>query len=368
MQPCLTWSAGGRNLTIPSGTATTFNTTSYTYGTGAAAAHRTALGLTTLATTTPAANVATFLATPTSANLAAAVTGETGSGSLVFGTSPTIDAPTISGSAAFTSTTRPTSAGTGTPAATSLINQSDFLSNHLFDIGRIIYSNGAGSYGNAGSGSGASAAGDNDQMISGTDASGYGRVKRFSQMILGYVFSGVNNIISTNIPLRFASNIGLAFNERSSNSPAVRGGFGLPDVARGSDQSATTGRGFGWEIYWSTTNSRLEIKLWAHDGTNYVSSSGVELPESGATAGAQTYQIIAGTNGAGVISLWFARCYASSYSRPSATPNITLSGGPTTNWYANGNCPVWSIANHSTSAPSSSSRFQLSRAIIAIDV
>ena len=48
MQPCLTWSAGGRNLTIPSGTATTFNATSYTYGTGAAAAHRTALGLDSL--------------------------------------------------------------------------------------------------------------------------------------------------------------------------------------------------------------------------------------------------------------------------------------------------------------------------------
>ena len=70
-------------------------------------------------------NVATFLESPTSANLAAAVTGETGSGALVFGTSPTIDAPTISGSAAFTSTTRPTSAGTGTPAATSLITRDD---------------------------------------------------------------------------------------------------------------------------------------------------------------------------------------------------------------------------------------------------
>ena len=39
--------------------------------------------------------VATFLATPTSANLASAVTNETGSGSLVFGTSPTIGTPTI---------------------------------------------------------------------------------------------------------------------------------------------------------------------------------------------------------------------------------------------------------------------------------
>lgn len=36
--------------------------------------------------------VATFLATPSSANLATAITNETGSGALVFGTAPTIDA------------------------------------------------------------------------------------------------------------------------------------------------------------------------------------------------------------------------------------------------------------------------------------
>ena len=42
-----------------------------------------------------ATGVAAFLATPTSANLAAAVTNETGSGALVFGTSPTISTPTI---------------------------------------------------------------------------------------------------------------------------------------------------------------------------------------------------------------------------------------------------------------------------------
>lgn len=39
--------------------------------------------------------VATWLGTPSSANLAAAVTGETGSGALVFGTSPTLTTPTI---------------------------------------------------------------------------------------------------------------------------------------------------------------------------------------------------------------------------------------------------------------------------------
>lgn len=41
------------------------------------------------------ANVATFLATPSSSNLAAAVTDETGSGALVFATSPTLVTPVL---------------------------------------------------------------------------------------------------------------------------------------------------------------------------------------------------------------------------------------------------------------------------------
>lgn len=44
-----------------------------------------------------ATGLAAWLGTPTSANLAAAVTDETGSGSLVFGTGPTLSAPTLSG-------------------------------------------------------------------------------------------------------------------------------------------------------------------------------------------------------------------------------------------------------------------------------
>ncbi len=43
------------------------------------------------------AGVATFLATPSSANLLAAVTDETGTGALVFGTSPTVTTPTFVG-------------------------------------------------------------------------------------------------------------------------------------------------------------------------------------------------------------------------------------------------------------------------------
>lgn len=54
--------------------------------------------LTTWAGITPASGVATFLATPSSANLKAAITDETGSGgALVFATAPTINQPNIVG-------------------------------------------------------------------------------------------------------------------------------------------------------------------------------------------------------------------------------------------------------------------------------
>lgn len=56
------------------------------------------------------ANIKTFLGTPSSANLAAAVTDETGSGALVFATSPTLTTPTINTAASV--------GGTWTAAAT----------------------------------------------------------------------------------------------------------------------------------------------------------------------------------------------------------------------------------------------------------
>jgi hypothetical protein len=53
-------------------------------------------GITSLGT-----GIATFLGTPSSANLATAITDETGSGALVFGTSPTIASPTFTSQATF---------------------------------------------------------------------------------------------------------------------------------------------------------------------------------------------------------------------------------------------------------------------------
>ncbi|MBY0110634.1 hypothetical protein K2Y00_01350 [Patescibacteria group bacterium] len=66
--------------------------------------------------------VATFLATPSTANLASAVTGETGSGALVFGTSPTLSGTTLSGN-------------TSLANATSTTLFSGTLTGNLFSIG-----------------------------------------------------------------------------------------------------------------------------------------------------------------------------------------------------------------------------------------
>jgi hypothetical protein len=69
-------------------------------------------GITSLGT-----GIATFLGTPSSANLAAAVTDETGSGALVFGTSPTLTTPNLGTPSALVLTN-----ATGTPTSIGLAN------------------------------------------------------------------------------------------------------------------------------------------------------------------------------------------------------------------------------------------------------
>jgi hypothetical protein len=82
--------------------------------------------------------VATFLGTPSSANLAAAVTGETGTGALVFATSPTLVTPTLG---VATATSLQGIIGNVTPAAgsfTTLTASSTATLNTLISSGATL--------------------------------------------------------------------------------------------------------------------------------------------------------------------------------------------------------------------------------------
>ena len=70
-------------------------------------------------------NVATFLATPTSSNLAAAVSDETGSGVLVFNTSPTLYTPTL-GAASATSINKVAITAPATSATITVVDGKTF--------------------------------------------------------------------------------------------------------------------------------------------------------------------------------------------------------------------------------------------------
>jgi hypothetical protein len=119
--------------------------------------------------------VATFLATPSSANLASAVTDETGSGALVFGTAPTISNLTVSGSASFQGTTiLLNSDEAGTPSANVLVEVERGTSTNVAirwneSTDKWQYTNDGTTYNDLGSGSGGGATASDTAPVSPTD-------------------------------------------------------------------------------------------------------------------------------------------------------------------------------------------------------
>jgi hypothetical protein len=301
MQPCLTWSAGGRNLTIPSGTATTFNTTSYTYGTGAAAAHRTALELGTLAT-------------------------------------QNANAATLSGTTTFNGTayTYGTGAATAHKAALELFTLLTVMES---DIGTFVANGGTAVGGSDG---------DSLNLTTAT-ANLRPNVYRFRNWNRNPGNSGAANVV---MPVSLASAGNIIHGGAGANGASFRCGIGMANGASAvaADANATTGRGFGWRIAWNNLTSKLEFNLWAHNGTTYVEGTGIDTG-LGAVNLDGFFNVIVRLDAAGTVTAhtWFGNNSAASV--PSLTPTVTLAGGPTSGAFANQGTPLWLAATHSTVAP-----------------
>jgi hypothetical protein len=311
-----------------------------------------------------------FAAT-TSNQLAGVISDETGTGSLVFGTSPTIDAPTVSGAAQFTSTTRPTSAGTGTPAATSLMTRLDSETAELFALSTVRRSE-AGTYTANGGSSGTSNG--RDQLSTGLLANARPLVVRYASLFGSPTISGATTVKIR--PIRIATQANLFHLSNNANGKHVFAFGANTGAFPAAEADILTARGFGWEIFRNGANTQTVIGLFAHDGTTYVRTDGSggrsspvdTLLGSGATNGQAN--IIIGIDAAGLVSLWASfttTAVTTPLARPSSTPILTLAGGPTSGSTGSSGFPAWASLNHSTIVPTESIAMHIIDRLIVID-
>jgi hypothetical protein len=273
----------------------------FTYNGSTATAHRTALGLGTLAT-------------------------------------QNADAATLSGTTTFNGTayTYGTGAATAHKAALELFTLLTVMES---DIGNFV-ANGATAVGGAD--------GDNLNLTTAT-ANLRPNVYRFRNWNRNPGNSGAANVV---MPVSLASAGNIIHAGAGANGASFRCGIGMANGASAvaADANATTGRGFGWRIAWNNLTSKLEFNLWAHNGTTYVEGTGIDTG-LGAVNLDGFFNVIVRLDAAGIVTAhtWFGNNSAASV--PSLTPTVTLAGGPTSGAFANQGIPLWLAATHSTVAP-----------------
>lgn len=220
-----------------------------------------------------ATGIATFLGTSTSANLATAVTNETGSGALVFGTSPTLSGPIFSTIVNTGTLTLPTSTDTLVGRATT-----DTLTNKSISLGSNTVTATSAQLATA---------------IS--DETGTGNVVFSTGASLTAPLTVTGGSFNTGIVQTSSNTIGTGFTLANTDT----GGRSWSMISTGSGASPTAGKlGF----YDGTTAYRLVL-----------STSGVQIGQSGTPIG---------THASGTASL----DYATAGANTCATATITVTG------------------------------------------
>lgn len=242
---------------------------------------------------------------------------------------------TFTGIASFTSTTRPTSSGTGAPAATSLITRDDFYTEQLFSrpLARTYPMYGLVQ---ASGGPGLTTDFQTLQCVATNGSTSYGLFSRTWTHAPGG--TGQNNLVNQAVMFSHTGVIDI-----SNAFCAVRFLVGVATgSAPNSDANALTGRGVGWEVYYSATNSRNEIRILTHNGTTYTAGTGVAFP----CANARFSHIVLEILGTGTVNLYGSNSAADNGSsgvcpRPSSTPIATSAVGPSgANRYSGAFCTL----------------------------
>jgi hypothetical protein len=204
--------------------------------------------------------VATFLETPSSANLRSAVTDETGAGALVFGTGPTIGSPTLTGTATFIGST----SGTVTVKAAAIAGTTTFqlpASNGI--SGYVLVTDGLGNTSWASAGGAAGNAAGVDKNVQFNDAGSMAGNAAFN-------FDKATAALSLGVASATTGKIAF-YNALSANATTIQGGnasaavtYTLP-TADGTNGQVLITNGSG-ALSWTTVASGLTVGTTAITG------------------------------------------------------------------------------------------------------
>lgn len=233
----------------------------------------------------------------------------------------TLTNATLGGTVSFTGTDRPTSAATGSPAATSLMTRNDVGMESFFNLGQVFRPHPTPAFATSGTGSVAGTiAGDRwISLGSGTANNGWGRATIARGVTTIPSFSGAG--INFTKPLGISIILFLAVASAADNGYVFRLRFGSDNTPTPDGSDPANYRSFGIEIKpRGTTN---DWRLYAHNGTSVTYSAWTNTGFPSNLLGTRVCASVI-SNGNGSITGYLGSDGNRTLSQ------LSISGGPTT--------------------------------------